>query len=255
MTLKNSLIILVAFLLYYILLKQYISTKALIAFIEPGYIRSLCFQLTCLFPIIIALFFLFKPKDIIKSIGLNKKILLGIGVALLCTLPMIIGNAIIGTFNKDITLHTILSSMVYAGFFEEVVFRGFLFGLLFRYAKWGFIPAVLIGALMFGAGHLYQGSSLMSALAPFGVTALGAVWFSWMYVEWSYNLWVSIAMHMFMNASWILFKVSSTATGDLTSNAVRGLTIVAIIVATIMHKKKHCLPYLINKKTLWINKD
>lgn len=252
--LKNSLIILTAFFLYYSLLKGYFfSTKELIASIEPGYLRLLCFQLICFIPIGLALLLLYKPKDIFKSIGLGKSPLLGFGIALLCTLPMIVGSAAIGTINKDITLNKILGSMVYAGFFEEVVFRGFLFGLLFRYNRWGFIPAVLVGAFMFGAGHLYQGNDMVSALASFGVTALGAVWFSWIYVEWNYNLWVAIAMHILMNASWILFSISTTAAGDVASNIIRGVTIAAIIVATILYKRRKGLPYLINKHTLWVN--
>ncbi len=252
--LMTSIVILIAFLLYYLLFKQYLfSTKELVAFIEPDYIRSLCFHLVCLIPIIIGLFLVCKPKDIIKSIGLNRNFLLGISVALLCTLPMIIGSAVTGTFNSDISLHKILNSMVYAGFFEELVFRGFLFGLLFRYCRWGFIPASLVGALIFGAAHLYQGSDIMSALASFGITALGAVWFSWIYVEWSYNLWVPIGMHTFMNASWIFFSVNATAAGDFLSNIVRFTTIITIIAVTILYKNKHKLPYLVNKHTLWIN--
>ena len=249
---KNSLIILVAFLFYYLLLKEYLfSIRNLIAFVEPRYIRSLCFQLICLVPLILALFAICKPKDILASIGLSCNFALGMGIAFLCTLPMTVGNIFVGTFNKDITSYSVLSSIVYAGFFEELAFRGFLFGLLFRYTRWGFIPASLVGALFFGAGHLYQGSDLLSALATFGVTALGAIWFSWMYVEWQNNLWVSIGMHMLMNASWILFSVSPTAAGGLVSNIVRGVTIVAVIGVTILYKKKHNLPYLVNRTTLW----
>jgi membrane protease YdiL (CAAX protease family) len=166
---------------------------------------------------------------------------------------MIIGSAIIGTLNSNISLHKVLSSTLYSGFFEELAFRGFLFGLLFRYHRWGFIPAVLAGSLIFGAAHLYQGNDIMSALGSFGIAALGAVWFSWMYVEWSYNLWVPIGMHTLMNASWIFFSVSTTAAGDIASNIVRGLTIATAIAATILYKKKHKLPYLINKRTLWIS--
>lgn len=214
-TLKNSLIILVAFVFYFLLLKEYFfSLREYLAFIEPNYIRSLCFQLICLMPLVIGLFLICKPKDIIENSGLNRGFLSGMGTALLCTLPMIVGNAVIGTFNKDITISKILSSMIYSPFFEELAFRGFLFGLLFRYACWGFIPAALIGALVFGAGHLYQGNDIMSSLASFGVTALGAVWFSWMYAEWRFNLWLPTGMHIFMNASWIFFSVNPTAAGD-----------------------------------------
>ena len=35
----------------------------------------------------------------------------------------------------------------------------------------------------FGSVHLYQGHDAISALAAFGITFLGAIYFSWMYVE------------------------------------------------------------------------
>ena len=63
------------------------------------------------------------------------------------------------------------------------MFRAFMFGLLFRYAKTGFFWAVILPALYFGSVHLYQGHDVLSALAAFGVTFIGALYFSWMYVE------------------------------------------------------------------------
>lgn len=73
--------------------------------------------------------------------------------------------------------------MVFAALFEEIIFRGFLFGMLFRYLKIGFVLAALIPSLLFGSIHLYQGADLISALIVFAVTFIGALYFSWMYVE------------------------------------------------------------------------
>ena len=102
---------------------------------------------------------------------------------------MLTGYAVIGTFDREISIDAAVTWIFVAGFFEELIYRGFVFGQLFRYAAWGFLPAALLTALAFGSLHLYQGHDLLSALSAFGVTALGSFFFSWLYVEWNYNLW------------------------------------------------------------------
>lgn len=250
---KKTIVILIGFLIYYLLLVVFDFHTKLIKEIEPGYLLSLCFHFICLIPIGVSFLILFRPNDIPEYFGLNKNVFMGAGVALLCTSPMILSSMMFGSFNLSITVNDVFRKIIFSGFFEELVFRGFLFGLLFRYAKWGFIPAALIGVLFFGIGHLYQGSDVISALASFGVTALGAIWFSWMYVEWRYNLWLPISMHVFMNASWILFSVSNTAVGDVNTNIFRGITIVSIIIVTIVYKRLKQQPYYVNRHTLWVN--
>ena len=156
-------------------------------------------------PMTAILLCLHKPSDIITSIGLNANILKGLGFAALCCSPLLIGMPVIGTFNTDLTFDYFFRVVVLAAFLEEVIFRGFMFGQLFRCGKIGFIWAIIIPAILFGLGHLYQGHNLISSLMAFGVTALGALYFSWVYVECNYNLWVSIGLHIFMNFSWTMF--------------------------------------------------
>ena len=94
---------------------------------------------------------------------------------------MFLGYAVIGQLSPSWTFLSILG--VFAGAaMEEIVFRGFLFGQLFRKAAWGFIPAVLINAVIFGMGHLYQGNSLGETTGVFFVTLIGGVWFAWLYI-------------------------------------------------------------------------
>jgi hypothetical protein len=99
------------------------------------------------------------------------------------------------------------------GIAEELLFRAFLFGFLFRYARWGFLPAALLSALVFGAEHLYQGASAPEALAIFALTGLGGVWWSWLLVEWRWNLWVPVAFHVLLNTYWTMFDVADNALG------------------------------------------
>ena len=110
-----------------------------------------------LIPVVCTLFVLHKPQSIIKSVGLNGSILKGLAYTFVFTLPLFIGFSILGKFNSEITLSVILHKCVLAAIFEEIVFRGFMFGQLFRYSKVGFFWSALFPAILFGLGHIYQG--------------------------------------------------------------------------------------------------
>jgi membrane protease YdiL (CAAX protease family) len=98
-----------------------------------------------------------------------------------------------------------------AAFREEVFYRAFLFGQLFRHGRWGFIPAVGLSALIFAFSHLYQATTLFEGAAIFVVTFVGAVWFAWLYVVWGDKVWLPVGLHFFMNLWWDLFRVGETA--------------------------------------------
>lgn len=191
-------------------------------------------------PMTVALLLLHKPKFILESTGLNGNILKGFGFALLCTLPLYAGFPFFGNINTDITLETILYRVVIAAFFEEVAFRGFMFGQLFRYGQIGFFWAALFPALLFGSAHIYQGHDLVSSLSVFAITFFGALYFSWIYVEWDFNIWMPIGLHFFMNLSWQMFIIegNEVAAGGLISNILRIISIVLAIIITILHKRK-----------------
>ena len=109
-------------------------------------------------PLFIGTLLIGRKADFFQNLGLNKSITKGFLFAFVCTLPMYIGFSIIFKFNPNIQLNTILIGVVSAGFFEELYYRGFLFGLPFKKTKLGFILSVLFGALYFGSLHLYQSS-------------------------------------------------------------------------------------------------
>lgn len=187
-----------------------------------------------------ALFCLHRPSDQLQSLGLNRNILKGFGFAAICCSPLLIGAPIIGTFDKNLSFDIFFRNVILAAFLEELVYRGFLFGQLFRYGKVGFLWAVILPALLFGMGHLYQGHSLLSSLMAFGVTTLGALYFSWVYVECNYNLWVAIGLHGFMNFCWIVFPMEGNvnAVGALLPNILRFACIALTITLIVVSKKK-----------------
>ena len=122
---------------------------------------------------------------------------------------------------------------VLPGIAEEILFRAFLFGFLYRFAGWGFLPAALLSAQVFGFEHLYQGGDTMEALSIALLTGIGGLWWSWLYVEWRWNLWVPIAFHVLLNGYWTAFEVADNALGSGLSVALRLLCIVISVVATI----------------------
>ncbi|MDZ7715311.1 MAG: CPBP family intramembrane glutamic endopeptidase [Balneolaceae bacterium] len=100
---------------------------------------------------------------------------------------MLIGYALFFDLNIELTLNTFLISAVSAAFFEELFFRGFLYGQLYRYTKLGFLPSVIIGAFLFAFIHLYQSDELLRLIGIFFTTFLGAGLFSWSYSEWDHQ--------------------------------------------------------------------
>ncbi len=205
-------------------------------------------------PLFIGVGVIHNFKDFFKSLGLNKSILKVLVFSFICTFPMLIGYSILFDLNPEITITSIVTGAIIAAFIEELYFRGILFGQLFRFTKIGFIPAIFVGSLIFASAHLYQSQEPLILIGIFLTTFVGAILFAWVYVEWNYNLWVSIFLHLFMNLYWILFSVSSNAFGNMYANIFRVLTIALIIGLTILYKRKKGIKFEINKNTILIKK-
>jgi len=189
-------------------------------------------------PTLITIGLLYGFKGILREIGIERGFLTGLIFSAFVTLPMFVSSALIGQIDDSLSLASLFHETLLAGFMEEYFFRGFLFGLLFRKAGWGFIPAGVSGAFLFGLGHIYQGSTFAETLGVFIVTAMGALWFAWLYIEWNENLWIPIFLHGFMNLSWGLFEVSQNALGGWYTNFFRMITIAVSIVVTIRYHRK-----------------
>lgn len=106
-------------------------------------------------------------------------------------------------------------------FVEEAFFRGFLFGQLYKRAGWGFWPAALLPAIVFGLAHLYQSQNPTEAAGIVALTAFGSVVFSYLFMQWSGNIWAPFAGHALLNTCWTVFAVDDTALGGGYANALR----------------------------------
>jgi membrane protease YdiL (CAAX protease family) len=182
----------------------------------------------------------FGPRRALDALGLRGNAGLAVAVGLLCTLPMFLGYAGYGRLSASPTLIADLAwTALLPGVMEEILFRGFLFGFLFRFARWGFLPAAWIGAVLFGIGHLWQGRSAGEMAGVFAITGLGAMWFAWLYVEWGMNLWVPIVFHVLMNMAWDLFGIGESALGDGVANVPRFATLGMSVALTILVARRH----------------
>lgn len=202
-------------------------------------------------PTLTVLFVFHKPVNVLKEIGISRAFGKGFLFAFIFTLPMLIGYYLIGHYNDEYSLLKNISFAFKDGFREEIFYRAFLFGQLFRQAKWGFIPAVALNGLIFGLSHLYQANNFADSITVFAVTFAGAIWFAWIFTEWNDNLWIPIFMHFLMNLYWDLFSSENTAVGGLILNLPRILTIAISIYITIKLTKRESRQLKINKNNLF----
>lgn len=250
------MITLIAFAVYLVLDELYFSEfrLQLQAFITQSGVRHILAYSVFGLPLFVAVLLIHPPSKFVESLGLNGSLRKEIGFPLIATLPMLIGYAIVFDFNAELTLTDFLISAVAAAFFEELYFRGFLFGQLFRFTRLGFLPSVILGAIIFGLIHLYQSHDLLSTMGIFTITFIGAILFAWLYAEWQFNLWIPIFLHFFMNLFWMLFAAGDTALGGLYANIFRFTTIAIVIIGTIYYKRKMKIPLSVNRTSIWLKK-
>lgn len=250
-TFKTVLIVLLSFAVYHYLFLNFKPIKiGLDQVTQQGLVSYVLTYFIIGIPIVIGTLLINKTTGFFKNLGLSSNILPAVCISLLFTMPMFAGGLCFFQFNPQIDIENLIAGTIVAGFMEELYFRGFLFGQLFRKTNLGFIPSIFLGALIFASGHLYQSQTVNELIGIFLVTFSGAVFFAWLYAEWDYNLWVPIFTHTLMNLSWNLFDVDSSALGDFKANAFRGLTILTAILFTVLYKRKKNLKLTVNRQTL-----
>lgn len=195
-------------------------------------------------------------RNFLDAVGLGRGVAAGFVRAAVCVLPMFIYMFLAGSCSRPDGMLFLFNTAFVAAFFEEFIFRGFLLGQLFRYCRWGFVPASLAAALFFGVGHVFQGGDALSALFAALVTALGSVFFGWLYVESRYNLWFVVFLHVLMNLVWTLFSDSvNGVVGSLVPNLFRLLVMAVAVATVVVCKKRSGQPYVVNRHTLWRNRQ
>lgn len=191
------------------------------------------------------------PRRAPDALGLDRPPLPALAFGLAATAILPLGFALSAGFAPpERALLEVLRTALLPGFGEELLYRAFLFGILFRFAGWGFLPAALVGASLFAAAHLYQSDDAAEAAAIFALTGVGALWFAWLYAEWDYNLWVPVAFHTLMNMYWTLFAVSDTALGSAAANGLR-LGVIGLSVAVTLRMRRRRGGRIVHGRRWW----
>ena len=103
------------------------------------------------------------------------------------------------------------------------------------------LGAAVGSALLFGLVHLANMRAERNPwrlLAEVLITGLGGAFFAWLLVRWDNNLWIPIAMHVFMNLWWEVFAVDRTAIGSWAANGARACAIATAIVITLLKTRR-----------------
>lgn len=252
---RSGVIIVSCFLMYYTLSKVFRTIMEWVYAYLPNELASYIITYFIIgLPIFVGTLLVSKKEGVLNALGLSSGLFKGIGIGLFFTLPMFIGGTILFHLEEVQNIQRLLKGTFVAGFFEELYFRAFLFGLLFRKTKLGFIPALLLGAIIFATGHLYQSDQGSIRLGIFLVTFIGSGFFAWLYVEWGFNTWIPIFLHAFMNLSWMIFDMSDTAAGSTYANILRAITIALAISITIVYRLRSKRGMAVNGKTLFVNR-
>jgi membrane protease YdiL (CAAX protease family) len=152
------------------------------------------------------------------------------------TLPATIGFALTGHVNHDMAPRAFFLVCLYAPFAEELLFRAFAFGQLYRRAGWSFRGAMIIPAILFAAGHVHQSSDPAEIAGIVAITALGAFVFSYFFVRLGWTIWAPFALHALLNTLWFVFTPDKNALGGVSENIFRfgsiGLAFLIAFAAT-----------------------
>ncbi len=193
---------------------------------------------------IIAVMILYKTWFIgaLKEMAIIKPVHTAFLLAFVATLPMSLSFGISSSFIPDSDATRVLFFTILSPVTEEVLFRGFAFWMLYRYARLGFWTSALLPAAIFGLMHIWQSQEILERIGIIAITGVGGIWFSWLLMKWK-NLWVPIAFHVLMNFWWEIFDAGANALGDVNANIARAATVLLSILFTIWKDK---LPDVLN---------
>ncbi len=203
-------------------------------------------------PLIITLKVLFPKNNIFDLFSLNQSVIKGFSLAFIGTLPMLAGYIIHFRGISSINPESLFINTLSSAFFEELIFRAFLIGTLYRFTRLGFLSSILIGSLLFAQVHLYQSQNTSELIEIFSITFIGSVFFAWVYFEQNFNIWSAIFLHFLMNLYWEIFNVSENVSGNLYGNLYKFLSLFLIIAIIVYHKRKNKKSFQVTWKSLFI---
>lgn len=240
---------------YFLLIRAFKDIKvALDAWTGQGLVSYLIAYVMAIVPVVAGVHWIMRKGHAWGSLGLGGHFAAGWFRALVFCSPMLLGGLVFYPLPERVEVDQLLAGTLIAAFMEELVYRGFLFGMLFYHARLGFVPAVLINAIPFALGHWQPDAGVAGNLPVLLVTCTAGGFFAWLYVEWGRNLWLPIALHALMNLSWSLFDMGQNAAGGALPNLLRAASIALAIGLTLWYKKRFRQGLGVNRKNLLTQK-
>lgn len=181
----------------------------------------------------------FSFKKMLEMLGLQKGLGIAFLLALFAALPHLLGMQYLYGFNKETNFADVWVSGIHPGYNEEILFRGFVIGILVRYARWPAILPLVLSSLLFAMGHLYQATNFSESITVF-LTAFGAGTGFYLFYKYSgWNLWFPLFLHSFMDTATSISNWHGNITMSFQDNIFRGATIfIAIVISYRMYKKE-----------------
>ncbi|HEX9986137.1 MAG TPA: CPBP family intramembrane glutamic endopeptidase [Thermoanaerobaculia bacterium] len=176
---------------------------------------------------------LYREADLFR---LRRGLLRAVAFGFVAASPMLVGFAVTRSIHVPDVAATVFLSAIFP-FAEELIARGFAFGLLYWREKWPLWAAVTAVAAVTGASHIEKGQTVLQILGLFAVTGLGGLVFSWLLARWG-SLWFPFAFHALMNLWWNIFSVAETALGGWYPFALQLGSVLLAVAVTVRLKPK-----------------
>lgn len=205
---------------------------------DNPYLQKLFTRTVYFSPMIVAVLIAF-PKEFIRLLGLSHPPVKPFIYALISCLPIFIIYPLFFEVRSSIEPYSIYSNSILSPFYEEIIYRALFFGALVGLLRWKFWHVVVLNAMAFSFGHLYQAYDLVSTVFTVLITSVASVWWGWMFIRWRYNIWFPLFLHVLMNLAFDLFAVGSgTAAGGVATYAGRLLVIAISVGITLKYTQR-----------------
>jgi len=190
-------------------------------------------------------------KSALSDLGILTNPLRPFLFAFIATSPALIGFALTAHVDHLITPRAFFVLCIWSPFAEEVLFRAFAFGQLYRRAGWNFWVATLVPTIFFAAAHAFQPSDAGELAGILAITALGSVLFSYFFVRLGWTIWAPFALHALLNTWWTVFTTNQTALGGLSDNIFRFGSIGLALGLAAAASFTPALRFLVPEKGAW----
>lgn len=127
--------------------------------------------------------------------------------------------------------------------FEEVIYRGLVVGALVAAARWRVWEASLVPAVVVGIMLLVQGQGLAATIDTVLIMSLTGLFFGWMFVEWRFNLWPALLLHIGLSSLWVIFAMSESKADGFMGDALRVAILIAAFAMTDKMTTKRRIAY------------